>query len=84
MKEQNREKRQEELLQWHSAFYAGIQIELAEEAKYLEFENEHMLSSRPMQLDVLIIKKDKARDRESISVHNECNCSGKRRKVQGE
>jgi len=31
MKEQNKEKRKEELLQWHSAFYAGLQIEFAEE-----------------------------------------------------
>lgn len=49
------------LLQWHVAFYAGIQIELEEEAQYLEFENEHMLGSKPMQLDVLIIKKEKER-----------------------
>lgn len=28
MKEYNKEKGTEELLQWHSAFYAGIQIEL--------------------------------------------------------
>ncbi|MBQ3027445.1 MAG: hypothetical protein IJD26_00065, partial [Lachnospiraceae bacterium] len=53
--------KEEKLLQWHSAFYAGLQIELAEEARYLEFENEHMLSSKPMQVDVLIIKKDKDR-----------------------
>ena len=53
------EKKEGKLLQWHAAFYAGIQIELKDEAEYLEFENEHMLSSKPMQLDVLIIKKDK-------------------------
>ena len=50
-----------ELLQWHPAFYAGLQIDFAEEAKYLEFENEHMLGSKPMQIDVLIIKKESAR-----------------------
>jgi len=55
------EKKESKLLQWHAAFYASIQIELAEEAEYLEFENEHMLSSKPMQLDVLIIKKEKTR-----------------------
>lgn len=49
------------VLQWHPAFFAGLQIEFAEEAKYLEFESEHMLSSKPMQLDVLVIKKDKKR-----------------------
>ena len=31
MKEQNKENGKEELLQWHSAFYAGLQIEFAEE-----------------------------------------------------
>lgn len=48
----------EKLLQWHAAFFAGIQIELEEEAEYLIFENEHMLSTKPMQVDVLIIKKN--------------------------
>ena len=55
------EKEEKKLLQWHAAFFADIQIELAEEAQYLEFENEHMLSTKPMQLDVLIIKKDNER-----------------------
>ena len=45
------------LLQWHPAFYAGIQIEFAEEAEKLQFENEHQLSKKPLGIDVLIIKK---------------------------
>ena len=45
-------------LQWHPAFYAGIQIELAEEAHYLSFENEHQLGTKPKEIDVLIIKKN--------------------------
>ncbi len=51
----------EKVLQWHPAFFAGIQIEFEDEAQYLEFESEYMLSSKPMQVDVLIIKKDKER-----------------------
>ena len=47
----------ENMLQWHPAFFAGIQIELAEEAEHLVFESEHTLSTKPMQIDVLIIKK---------------------------
>lgn len=47
----------ENMLQWHPAFFAGIQIEFAEEAEHLVFENEHTLSTKPMQIDVLIIKK---------------------------
>lgn len=45
-------------LQWHPAFYAGLQIELAEEAHLLEFENEHQLGTKPKEIDVLVIKKD--------------------------
>ncbi len=55
------EKKEEKLLQWHAAFFADLQIELAEEAEFLTFESEHMLSTKPMQLDVLVIKKDSAR-----------------------
>lgn len=51
----------EKRLQWHTAFFAGIQIELEEEADYLTFENEHMLGTKPMQVDVLIIKKNSER-----------------------
>ena len=45
-------------LQWHPGFYAGLQIELAEDADNLTFENEHQLGTKPKQIDVLIIKKD--------------------------
>lgn len=47
-----------ELLQWHPAFFAGLQIELAEERPYLSFENEHQLGTRPKQIDVLVVKKE--------------------------
>lgn len=46
-----------EALQWHPAFFAGIQIELSEEAEKLIFENEHQLGTKPKEIDVLIIKK---------------------------
>ena len=49
----------EKRLQWHPAFFASLQIELENEADFLEFESEHMLGSKPMQLDVLVIKKDR-------------------------
>ena len=44
-------------IQWHPAFYAGMQIEFAEESDLLVFENEHSLGTKPRQIDVLIIKK---------------------------
>lgn len=52
------EEQPKKLLQWHTAFYAGVQIELETEIQNLIFENEHMLGTKPMQIDVLITKKD--------------------------
>ena len=48
----------EKRLQWHPAFFAGLQIELKEEADKLTFEQEHYLSTKPLQIDILIIKKN--------------------------
>lgn len=60
MKDKNKKETVEkelEKLQWHPAFYAGIQIEFEKESDKLIFESEHNLSKKPMQIDVLIIKK---------------------------
>ena len=43
----------DEKIQWHPAFDAALQIELGEETKYLEFDSEHLLSKKPMQLIVI-------------------------------
>ena len=51
-------KEEESVLQWHPAFFAGIQIEFSEEKEKLTFENEHQLGTKPKQIDVLIIKKE--------------------------
>ena len=48
------------MLQWHPAFYADLQIEFREEKEKLKFEREYLLSSKPMAIDVLIIKKKNA------------------------
>ena len=45
-------------LQWHQAFYAGIQIEFENEKHKLVFENEHHIGTQPKRIDVLIIKKE--------------------------
>lgn len=45
-------------LQWHPAFYAGIQIEFEEEAEKLAFIREYPLATKPILIDVLIIKKN--------------------------
>ena len=44
-------------LQWHPAFYADLQIELEAVKDNLICENEHQLGTKPMAIDVLIIKK---------------------------
>lgn len=54
-------------LQWHPANYAGLQIELAEEKEFLNFEDEHQLGTKPMAIDILIIKnKTKHKIRKNI------------------
>lgn len=53
----NDEKTASLTLQWHPAFYAGIQIEFENEASELIFQNEYQLGTRPKEVDVLIIKK---------------------------
>lgn len=42
-------------LQWHPAFCSSLQIEL--EGEPLEFRNEYNLTRKPLQIDVLVIKK---------------------------
>ncbi len=44
----------DEKIQWHPAFDAALQIEFGKEAKYLQFDSEHLLSKKPMQIDVLV------------------------------
>lgn len=58
MKETQQDSNKEKLLQWHPAFFASIQIELAEEAHKLTFKREYPLATRPMLVDVVIIKKN--------------------------
>lgn len=44
-------------LQWHSGFSAALRAELEDELDELCIEDEHMLSKKPMQIDVLVVKK---------------------------
>ena len=46
-----------QMLQWHPAFFAVIQIELEDEPG-LEFLEEYELSKKPMRIDTLIIRKN--------------------------
>lgn len=51
-------KKEQPNFSWHSAFFAGLQIELEKEADQLIFENEHQLGTNPMEIDVVVIKKN--------------------------
>lgn len=44
-------------LQWHSGFSAALRVELEDGLDELCIEDEHMLSKKPMQIDVLVVKK---------------------------
>lgn len=46
-------------VQWHPAFAAALRIEFETELDELDIQDEHLLSKKPMQIDVLIVKKDK-------------------------
>lgn len=48
----------EQRLHWHPAFYAGMQIELQDEADKLTFEEEYLLGKEPLRMDMLLIKKN--------------------------
>ena len=43
-------------LQWHPAFSAALRITLQDELQYLEMREEYLLSKKPLQMDILIIK----------------------------
>jgi hypothetical protein len=44
---------------WHSAFFEAIQIELVQFSAFLEFRGEIPLNAAPLRLDVLVVKKQK-------------------------
>ncbi len=52
--------------QWHPAFCSAMRLELREDAEHLDYETEHTLNTKPLLIDLLIIKKIK-----SIELKNE-------------
>jgi len=46
-----------EKIQWHPAFYDAIKAELDGYQQYLTFTSEHQLTTEPLRIDLLIIKK---------------------------
>jgi len=47
-----------EYIQWHPAFFANLKSVFYDERGRVELESEHNISSKPMQIDVLLKKKE--------------------------
>ena len=45
--------------QWHPAFCSAVKLELIENKADLDYTNEYNLNSKPIQMDLLVIKKSK-------------------------
>lgn len=53
-------------IQWHPAFCSAIQLELRDYEECLEYINEYNLTKKPLQIDLLIIKK-----KNDVFIHHE-------------
>lgn len=45
-------------IQWHPGFIAAMDLELKEDRDNLVFDKEHNLNTKPLEIDLLIIKKE--------------------------
>lgn len=45
-------------IQWHSAFVSAIGLDLEKNRADLIFEKEYNLNTKPLEIDLLVIKKD--------------------------
>lgn len=50
---------EETKIQWHPGFVAAMELEFKEDREKLEFESEHNLNMKPLEIDLLVIKKEK-------------------------
>lgn len=53
-------------IQWHPGFVAAMNLELSQNRDDLIFEKEHNLNTKPLEIDLLIIRKDS-----SVHIANE-------------
>lgn len=53
-------------IQWHSGFVAAMELELSVNRKDLVYEREYNLNTKPLEIDLLVIKKDK-----DVQIENE-------------
>lgn len=49
----------DKIIQWHPAFVAAMDLELNENRKDLEYNKEYNLNTKPLEVDLLVIKKNK-------------------------
>ena len=45
--------------QWHPAFCSAVKLKLIQNKGDLDYGNEYNLNSKPIQIDLLVIKKSK-------------------------
>ena len=45
-------------VQWHPGFVAAMNLELAQNRDALVFEKEYNLNTKPLEIDLLVIKKE--------------------------
>ena len=45
-------------IQWHAAFVSAMDLELAQNRSDLEYYKEYNLNTKPLEVDLLVIKKD--------------------------
>ena len=53
-------------VQWHSGFVAAVDLELSANRSDLTYEREYNLNTKPLEIDLLVIKKDRA-----VQIENE-------------
>lgn len=53
-------------IQWHPVFVSAMNLEFLENREDLVFEREYNLNTKPLEIDLLIIKKEK-----EVSIRNE-------------
>ena len=46
------------VIQWHPGFVAAMNLELADNREFFIFEKEYNLNTKPLEIDLLIIKKE--------------------------
>lgn len=48
---------QDKRIQWHPAFCSAMRLELKDNKNELDYYNEYNLSSKPLQMDLLVVRR---------------------------